>query len=87
MKVNSKRKFEMNYSFLKPLSQNYENLTPCGAVINPKMGQKIKIDILCTNIDRMMKVKSKRYFEVNFLFMKPFSQNFEDWTQRGNVIN
>ena len=34
-----------------------------------------------------MKIKSKRYFEVNYLFMKPFTQNFEVLTQRGDVIN
>ena len=34
-----------------------------------------------------MKIKSKRYFKVNYLFMKPFSQSFGDLTQRGDVIN
>ena len=34
-----------------------------------------------------MKIESKRYFEVNYLFMKLFSQNFEVLTQRGDVIN
>ena len=40
MKDNCKGKFEVKYSFLKPLSQNFEVLTPHGDVINPKMGQK-----------------------------------------------
>ena len=30
----------MNYSFLQPLSQNFEVLTLYGDVIKPKMGQK-----------------------------------------------
>ena len=34
-----------------------------------------------------MKIKSKKYFEVNCLFMKPFSQNFEVLTQPSDVIN
>ena len=34
-----------------------------------------------------MEIKSKRYFEVNYLFMKPFSQSFEVLTQRSDVIN
>ena len=34
-----------------------------------------------------MKIESKRCFEVNYLFMKLFSQNFEVLTQRGDVIN
>ena len=40
MKDNGKKKFEMKYSFLKPLSENVEVLTPRGDVINPEMGQK-----------------------------------------------
>ena len=34
-----------------------------------------------------MKIKSKKHFEVNYLFMKLFSQNFEVLTQHGDVIN
>ena len=34
-----------------------------------------------------MKIKSKRYREVNYSFMKPFSQNFAVLSQRGDVIN
>ena len=34
-----------------------------------------------------MKVKSKSYFEVNYSFMKPFSQKFEYLTQCVDVIN
>ena len=34
-----------------------------------------------------MKIKSKRYFGVNYSFMKPFSKYFEVLTQRGHVIN
>ena len=34
-----------------------------------------------------MKIKRRRYFKVNYAFMKTFSQNFEVLTQRGEVIN
>ena len=78
MKVNSKGKFEVKYSFLKSLSQNYEVLTLRGDVINPKKWvKKVQIGISRTNVDGKMKIKSKRYFEVNYSFMKSFSQNFE----------
>ena len=40
IKVNSKGKFEVKYSFLKPLSQNFKVLAPLGDVANPKMGKK-----------------------------------------------
>ena len=40
MKVNVKEKFEVKYSFSKPLSQNIEVLTPREDVINSKMSQK-----------------------------------------------
>ena len=43
-----------------------------GDGINPKMGQKVQTGISCTNIDIKMKIKGKRNFEVNYLFMKPF---------------
>ena len=31
-------------------------------------------------------MKSKRYFDVKYSFMKLFSQNFEVLTQRGDII-
>ena len=40
MKVNNKDKFEVKYSFLKPLSQNFEVLILRGDIINPKVGRK-----------------------------------------------
>ena len=40
MKANRKGKFEVKYSFLKPLSQNFENLTSRGDIMNTKMSQK-----------------------------------------------
>ena len=40
-----------------------------------------------TNVDRKMKIKSKRYFEVNYSFMKRFSQNFEVLAEHSAVIN
>ena len=129
MKANSKGKIEVKYSFLKPLSQNFEVLTLCVDVINPKMYQKgprlyfiykwwykdgnqkkkilweesfiyetllsklwsfdstwwrrqatltckrAQACISCTNGDTKMKIKSKRNFEMRYLFMKLFSQN------------
>ena len=86
VKFNSKGKFEeINNSFIKPLFQKLEVLTPRDDVTNTKLGQKrLKLEF---NVDRIMKIKSKRYFEVNYLFMKPFSQNFEVLTQRSKVIN
>ena len=87
MKVNSKRKFEVKNSFLKPLSQNLEVLAPRGDVLAQKWVKKVQIGISCTNVDRKMKIKSKRYFDVNYSFKKQSSQNFEVLTQCGNVIN
>ena len=75
MKANSKGKFEVKYSFLKPLSQNFEILTPCGDFIYPKMGLKGPNWNFMYQFDRKMKIKSKRYFNVNYTFMKLFSQN------------
>ena len=40
MKVYNKEKFEVKQSFFKPLSENFEVLSPRGDVINLKMGQK-----------------------------------------------
>ena len=40
MKVNNKEKFEVQYFFLKPLSQNFKVLTHRGDFINSKMGQE-----------------------------------------------
>ena len=34
-----------------------------------------------------MKIKSKRYFSVNYSFTKPFCRNFEVLNQPGDVIN
>ena len=75
MKANSKGKFEVKYSFLKPLSQNFEILTPRGDFIYPKMGLKGPNWNFMYQFDRKMKIKSKRYFNVNYTFMKLFSQN------------
>ena len=40
MKINREEIFEVKYSFLKPMSQNFELLTPLGDVINKKTGSK-----------------------------------------------
>ena len=87
MKFNSKGESEVKYLFLKPLSQNFEVITPLVGAINPKMGQKVPIGISITNVYRKSKIKGKRYFEVNHSFVKASSQNFEILTQYGDVIN
>ena len=92
MKVNSKKKFEVKYWFLKPLSQNFEVFTPCGDVINPKLALKrTQTHISYTNGDRKMKIKSKRNFQVRNFFIEilkfkahnvmPSSQNWVEVTQ------
>ena len=72
LRSEMKAKNKERYSFSKSLSQNFEVLSPRGDAINPKMGQKDQNGSF-TNIDRKVKMKSKRYFEVNYSFMKPFS--------------
>ena len=46
-----------------------------------KWVRKVQVGISCTNVDRKTKIKGKRYFEMNYSFMKPFSQKFEVLTQ------
>ena len=59
IKVSSKGKFEVNFSFMKPFSQTFEVLTPPGDFISPKLAWKIvQTRISCTNGDRKMKIKS-----------------------------
>ena len=41
MKVNSKGRFEVKYSFLKPMSQTFEVLTQCCDVTNPKLARNL----------------------------------------------
>ena len=80
-------KFEVKCSFLKLLFQNFEVLTFRGDVINPNIGQKVNNGISCTNVNRKIKIKSSRFSEVNYSFMKLFYQNLEAYTQHGDVIN
>ena len=49
--------------------------------------KKVPIVISCTFIDRKMNIKSKKYAEVKYSFMKPFSQYFKVLIQYGDVIN
>ena len=78
MKIKSKRYFEMNYSFMKPFSQNFEALTQGGDIINSKLARKrAQTCISCTNGDRKMNIKRKRKFEVRYMFTKLFSQDLE----------
>ena len=87
MKVNSKGKFDVRYSFLKSLSQNLEVLTQRGDVINPKLARKrAQTCISRANGDRKKKIKSKRNFEMRYSFMKLFSGNLEISTPCCGVI-
>ena len=84
MKVNSKGKLEARISFLKAFSQNFEVLTPPSPSprtslvrsSTQKCIKKVQIGISYTNIDRKMKIKTKRYFELKYPLTKPFSQYF-----------
>ena len=62
MKVNSTGKFEVNYSLLKPLSQNFEVLAPHG--ITQKWVKKVQIGISCVYADRKMKIKSNCFLKI-----------------------
>ena len=73
--------------FLRSLSQNIAVLTPVVMSLTQSWVKKVKIGISCTNVYRKMKIKSKRYFEANYSFMKPLSQNFKVVSQYGDVIN
>ena len=53
----------------------------------PKWVKKFQVAISCTNVFRKMRLKSKRYFQVNYSSMKPFSKKIEVLTQRRDVIN
>ena len=78
MKIKSKMYFEENYSFMKPLSYNFEVLTQFGYLINPKLAQKrAQTCFSCTTCNRKMKIKSLKNFKMRYLFMKLVSQNLE----------
>ena len=78
IRIKSKRYFQVNHSFMKPFSQNFEVLTQCCDVINTKLARKrIQTGISCTNGDRKIKIKSKKNFEVRYSFMKLFSGNLK----------
>ena len=78
MKIKSQRNVQVNYSFMKPSSQSFEVLTQRGDVINPKLArERVQTTISCTNGDRRIKIKSKRNFEVRYLFMQLFSGNLK----------
>ena len=93
MKVTSKGKFEMNHYFLISLSHTFtlltflKVLTLLVAWLTQKWLKKVQIGISCTNVDRKIRIKSKRYFQVSYSFMKPISQNFEVLTQCCTIIN
>ena len=53
--VKSKSYFQVNYSFMKPFSQNFDVLTQCCDVINPELARKsVQTGISCTNGDRII---------------------------------
>ena len=78
MRVNSKRKFKVDHYFLNSLSQNFDLLdflkvfSSRSDVINPKMGEKGSNWYFMDqcNVERRIRIKSKRYFQVNYFFMK-----------------
>ena len=89
MKVNSKGKFEIKSWFLKPLSQKFVSKSqsfgsPWSST--QKKFKKVQIVISCTNVDRKMKIKSKRNFQIRYSFMKLFSQNLDIQTPICDVI-
>ena len=67
MKVNSKGKLEVKYSFIKPLSQNLKFWLLVVTSSIQKWVKKVQIGTSCTNDDRKMKVKSKRCVEATAL--------------------
>ena len=82
-----KGNIEVKHLFLKPLSQNIEALTLRGDVINPKWVKRFKLVFHIPILIERWKSKVKRHFEVTYLFIKTFTQNFEHLTQLGDVIN
>ena len=79
MKVNSKGKLEVRFSFFKALSQDFEVLTPPNPLVRSsiqKWIKKVQIGISCTNVDRKMKIEIKRYFQLKYSLRKRFSQYF-----------
>ena len=52
---------------MKPLPQNFDVLTQCGDVIDPKLTRKMA----------QTKNQSKKNFDVRYSFMKLFSRNLE----------
>ena len=78
MKIKSEKLFHVDYSLMKPLSQNVEILTQQEDIINSiSAWTRVQTRISCTNDDKKMKIKNKRNFEVSYLFMKLFPRNLE----------
>ena len=66
MKVNSKGKLEVRISFLKAVYQILKFWLPPTSLARSstqKWIKKVQIGISFTNIDRKMKIKTKRYFD------------------------
>ena len=90
MKGNTKGKFEATRYFLNSLSQNFDFFNFFESFEfprwrhQPKNGWKrFKLVFYVP----MLIGKNKRYFQVNYSFMKPFSQKSEVLTQYCDVIN
>ena len=63
---------------MEPFSQNFEVLTLLGDVINPELASKrAQTHTWYTNGDRKMKIKSKKNYEVTYLFIELSFQNLE----------
>ena len=78
MKIKSKKYFAVNYSFMKPFSQNLSFwLSMMTLSTQNWLEKRVQTRISCTNGDRKMKIKRKRNFEVRRLSMKLFSRNLE----------
>ena len=90
MKGNTKGKFEATRYFLNSLSQNFDFFYFFESFEFPRWRhqpnngwKRFKLVFYVP----MLIGKTKRYFQVNYSFMKPFSQKTEVLTQCFDVIN
>ena len=90
MKGNTKGKFEATRYFLNSLSQNFDFFYFFESFEFPRWRhqpnngwKRFKLVFYVP----MLIGKNKRYFQVNYSFMKPFSQKTEVLTQCFDVIN
>ena len=67
MKIESKRYFQVSYSFIRPFSKYFQVLAQCGVLVNPRLAKKEPKLVVP---DRKMKMKCKINFEVRHLLIK-----------------